>query len=280
MPLFKYMSIDSAERYFGNSMLKASRPKDFNDVLDAYPVLPHVPEAEIYEWARVNTDRKKEQNRLMTGADGDTEDPYDRTYRYELGWARKMASEERATFDELYRQDIYRFVCFCRSGRHPLMWTHYAGNHEGVQLEFDENHECFKDKLHSVVYSEERPILGLDEMRRIITDARDPKLTVPSFFLSKALEWAYEQEVRLCLRKSETSSSGPVNPISLYKVPFDALQSVSFGARYFEKKHHLTELVSSVAESEGLDIKTYWLRISSTEYKLEKQEMQLAKIKQ
>lgn len=275
MPLFKYMSIETAEKYFGNSMLKASRPRDFNDVLDAYPVLPHVPESEIQERARLSTDQRKDQNRLMTGAEHDPEDPYDRTYRYELRWARKMALEERTTFDELYRQDRYRFVCFCRSGRHPLMWAHYASNHGGVQLEFDENHECFKGKLQSVIYAEERPILSLGEMRRIVTHGRDHNLAIPSFYLHKALEWTYEQEVRLCLHKSETISSGQVNPISLYEVPFDALRSIAFGARYFEKERNLTELISSVVVREKLDIKTYVLQVSSTEYKLEKQEIQL-----
>src|SRR5690606_31132564 len=138
MSLFKYMTISAAEQYFGNAMLKASRPRDFNDVLDAYPVLPNAPISEIEEWARTNTDRRRQQNNLMQTAH---RDPYEFTYGYELEKAHLAAREEKSYFNDLYRQELFRFVCFCRSGRHPLMWTHYARNNMGIQLEFDEQHE-------------------------------------------------------------------------------------------------------------------------------------------
>lgn len=273
MALFKYMSIDSAEKYFGSSMLKASRPREFNDVLDAYPVLPHVPMSEIEEWARINTDRRKENNRLFPRPD--LEDSYNFTYGYELSQAKKVAYEERTTFNELYRQEIYRIVCFCRSGRHPLMWAHYANNHEGVQLEFDENHKCFEGRLHNVIYVEDRPVLALEEMRRIATSVRDPSFPVPSFFFSKALEWAYEQEVRLCVRRDETIAHGNVNPLSLYRVPFDALRSITFGLRSRHSSLGLQDLILSELERAGVEIKVHQLEISNTEYKLEKREAKL-----
>lgn len=265
------MTIDAAERYFENAMLKASRPQEFNDVLDAYPVLPDVPLSEAEERARTRTDRRREQNDLIQSGD----DHYEYSYRYELWQAERMAREEKITFDELYRQELFRFICFCRSGRHPLMWTHYARNHKGIQLEFDEHHECFTGKLHNVVYVEERPVLTLNEMRQITARAKDPALPAPSFFFHKALEWSYEQEVRLCLRPGDTVPSGTHNPISLYNVPFTALRSVTFGSRSYQDDLNLQDLVLSVIEREGIEVKTYKLYVSSTEYKLEKREARL-----
>lgn len=272
MGLFKYMSIEAAEKYFSSSMLKASRPREFNDIFDAYPILPHVSPSEIEEAARIRTNQRKDNNRLLRE---DLDDPYEYTYRYELWQAKRDAGEERSNFNEIYREELYRIVCFCRSGLHLLMWTHYANNHQGVQLEFDEGHECFNGRLNNVFYAQERPSLSLEDMRGVVSKFRDTNLPVPSFFLTKALEWAYEQEVRLCARRDETTSFGNVNPIWLYKVPFDAIKSITLGARCYDSSLNLQGLVRSVMEREGLQIKSYKIHASNTEYKLERIEVPL-----
>lgn len=274
MSLFKYMTIDAARAYFSNSMLRASKPEEFNDVLDAYPVLPDVPASEIEEKARARTDKRIADGAPITSAHPD---PYEGTLHYELWVGNREAREEKPTFNELYRQLLFRFICFCRSGRHPLMWTHYARDHQGIQLEFDEQHECFSGKLRNVVYVEERPVLSLTEMREIVARFRDPNLVAPSFFFHKALEWSYEQEVRMFVKPDETVpfAMDKGNPIHLYRIPFAALRSITFGSRSWIAERELRDLINSVVQNEGLDIKAYQLRTSATEYKLEKHEMKL-----
>jgi Protein of unknown function (DUF2971) len=70
---------------------------------------------------------------------------------------------------------------------HPLMWSHYAANHSGFVIAFDENHPFFTTRrsaeddlsgLHKIVYSADRPNLkGLF----------DPDMTWTPLFFTKEM---------------------------------------------------------------------------------------------
>ncbi|MGE0350969.1 DUF2971 domain-containing protein [Hydrogenophaga sp.] len=260
------MSTEIAELYFENSKLRATDPTVFNDVLDANPVLSEV---DIEAIARAKCEQLKAQGKL-------SDEDYDRALWQERQSVRRDTTEENTNVKEIFRVMAFAFICFCRSGRHPLMWTHYADKHQGVQLEFDEQHACFAGKLHNIVYLEERPILTRAEMSELTASSNTPDLVAPSFFFQKALEWSYEQEVRLCLRSNEIERTpGAWGAKGLYGVPFTALRSVTFGNRSHQYSANLRKLIRAVVEREKLQIKAYEVRVSSTEYKLEKHEIQL-----
>jgi Protein of unknown function (DUF2971) len=122
-------------------------------------------------------------------------------------------------------------LCLTRTQRHLLMWSHYADGHRGMLLEFDEEHPSFRrsipgthfqGRLIPVTYSDTRPTV-----KNRTADAFAKSLS------AKALEWAYEQEVRMFLPLSEaeltslTDSYGA--PIHLLEVPSDALKGVTLG---------------------------------------------------
>lgn len=124
-------------------------------------------------------------------------------------------------------------LCLSRSERHPLMWAHYADCHRGVMLEFDELHPSFRRRrdaeddfgyLRGVVYSDTRPTLRYE-------NADD---TFQNLVLTKALEWAYEQEVRLSWplgRADEIIERDGAAPIHLLQYPPSALKSVTLGCK-------------------------------------------------
>lgn len=267
MSIFKYMTAGVAAMYFENSKLRASDPTVFNDVLDANPVLS---EADVEALAREKIEKMRAEGRLK-------EQDYGREYWMALQSAKRDTSEERTFIREILRQLKFGLICFCRSGRHPLMWTHYADKHQGVQLEFDEKHACFAEKLHNIVYVEERPILTRAEMLEILAAASRPDFVAPDFYFQKALEWSYEQEVRMCLRENEIERNGAWGANGLYVVPFTALRSISFGNRCHLHNPKLKQLIQSVVERENIQIRAYDVRVSPTEYKLEKHEIQLNK---
>lgn len=124
-------------------------------------------------------------------------------------------------------------LCLSRSERHPLMWAHYADCHRGVMLEFDEFHPGFRRRrnsddefgfLRAVAYSDARPTL------RYENDEDAFQILV----LTKALEWAYEQEVRLSWPLSQSDQvieRAGASPVHLLHFPPDALKSVTLGCK-------------------------------------------------
>jgi len=82
-----------------------------------------------------------------------------------------------------------------------LMWSHYAQNHTGFVIEFDEEHSFFKSAsdgtehknpltLQRVQYSVGRP------KRPLINSIKDFEQN-PSWYLVKSEEWQYEHEWRM-----------------------------------------------------------------------------------
>lgn len=135
-------------------------------------------------------------------------------------------------------------LCLSRSGKHPLMWSHYADSHSGALLEFDEGHETFRRRrssvdefgfLRTVRYSDTRPTLGADDTEED---------SFANLALTKALEWAYEQEVRWLwpLEQADKIVKAAWGEVHLITVPASALRSVTLGCKATDK---LVEQVAS-----------------------------------
>ena len=90
-------------------------------------------------------------------------------------------------------------LCFCRTWRNPVMWSHYADNHKGVCYGFDVHPEKFID----VRYVSERlyPNLTNENFLSYVGEAQMTEL-----FATKFIHWSYEEEVRLLIEFSEDVS--------------------------------------------------------------------------
>src|SRR3546814_4067144 len=88
----------------------------------------------------------------------------------------------------------------------PLMWSHYAQQHEGVCLEFSTPENVARNLLR-VRYGADRSI-PLSELYawkvEHNADARERVLNLA--FLSKAQAWEYEREWRILSRSEEHTS--------------------------------------------------------------------------
>lgn len=106
-----------------------------------------------------------------------------------------------------------------------LMWAHYAKDHKGFVLVFDENHSFFNRKvtdsdelrhLRKVIYSDERPELNY-------MDAK-----VGDFLLTKNRFWEYEREWRMIMLPQMADII--VNPnIYLFKYPPECVEAIIYG---------------------------------------------------
>jgi len=118
-----------------------------------------------------------------------------------------------------------------------LMWAHYAASHEGFIIGFDSTHPYFHRKrsdfdefgyLRKVVYRD-----NCNEPLKPMID-----LTADDTFLTKDLEWAYEEEWRvlLPLENADRIEQLEPYPVYLFGFPPDAVYSIILGYRMQEQK--------------------------------------------
>ena len=109
---------------------------------------------------------------------------------------------------------------------HPLMWSHYASQHFGVVVEFDQSHPWFNQKIaHS------------DDFRHLVKVAYEQEplprtwkqLKANEVLYTKSIEWAYEREWRVIrpLKDGTEVSPGKI----CFEVPPEAVRSITFGCR-------------------------------------------------
>lgn len=173
---------------------------------------------------------------------------FDAQYRDAISKARAMVPAFSDTVETILRQSLPRHIgvlCLSHSSKHPLMWAHYTDCHKGALLEFDEQAPCFNrrrhgedefGRLHRVWYADTRPTIAAH---------RDSDAFV-ALALTKALEWAYEQELRLLwpLELADRTVDAGGTKVHLIDVPATALRSVTIGCKANEE--FVKELLQAV----------------------------------
>lgn len=98
----------------------------------------------------------------------------------------------------------YGILCFSKNWKSPLLWSHYANRHKGVALEF----EVLDTIAQPIVYSRNRYFLNFEKL--VSSSTGLPKSDIEGLWLTKYIEWKYEKEVRVILRKSECHREGDI----------------------------------------------------------------------
>ena len=128
--------------------------------------------------------------------------------------------------EQRYRQRFYRWrakvtsrfglLCFSKTWRNPVLWSHYGDRHKGLCLGFD----IPANELHDVRYLGER-----SKPTELLPEKAEPG----PLFLIKFKDWAYENESRRIIRLAEARKDG-----EHYFWPFGedlALREIIVGAR-------------------------------------------------
>jgi hypothetical protein len=119
-----------------------------------------------------------------------------------------------------------------------LMWSHYANNHMGFVIEFDEGHPFFATRnegddmlsgLTKVKYYEEIPKIDVLFDRLFGWD--------PLFFF-KSIKWEYEEELRMIRKLSESDRriANSTGDIYLFALPPECIRSIILGCRMLESE--------------------------------------------
>lgn len=136
--------------------------------------------------------------------------------------------------------EVFGLLCFSRSWRNPVQWSHYAANHSGLCCGF----ELPAEILFPVIYSRKRLVVEAESLRD--GDQISPEL-IRQFLLTKYSHWKYEQEVRAIVElEAEDHGTG------LHFADFSdelRLATVIIGARCEITKESIAEALGDLAST-------------------------------
>ncbi|MFL0250573.1 DUF2971 domain-containing protein [Clostridium neuense] len=120
-----------------------------------------------------------------------------------------------------FKTDV-KISCFSEEINSMPMWTHYAGNHEGMCAEYDFSKinytNRFSKYLFPVVYQTERYDIT-DILKDLINDKTEDAAYMLFFMMQiKHISWNYEKEWRIILKdeKIHNKVEFPIRPSALY----------------------------------------------------------------
>ena len=130
-----------------------------------------------------------------------------------------------------------RIYCLTPKSTSTLMWSHYAGKHHGICLEFSTANMLFS-KAGEVRYLKEYP-------RWVPCDVNDQPGRVMELILTKSSDWCYEKEYRLISIDPPPSSSFLQLHGEFFRLPDGALKSIIMGCEADHK--NIAALVKELA---------------------------------
>jgi Protein of unknown function (DUF2971) len=240
MALFKYVTPDRVD-ILTNGEIRFSPPESFNDPFELKPHLPCFGTEEFY---RRNFDSpflkliEQEYEALPAHL---------KAVVTKEGYAEFVKSKKPELFDETkaFAEEVFpnvvqflkenfwdRMGILCLSERPDslLMWAHYTDSHKGFVIEFNEQNPFFDQRafpddelrhLRKIRYASARPSIALAEIQSL------------DVFLTKSMEWEYEQEWRMLVRLEHAHRviKTTLFPIHLFKLPLTAITSLYLGCR-------------------------------------------------
>ena len=197
------------------SLLRASSPVLFNDPFDSF--FP----PRICNVAAANRKLKSRFEEILSGTEilpegSKAEAKFGPWIRHmkpappevRARLASERRDEARSLVDELHdesskewkrRMERLRVLCLCQSGINPLLWSHYAENHQGAVFEFKTTDHNPFNRTAAVVYRRTPPrtYSGNDYVDAVLLKKPLPMLDILPLVMTKAPEWSYEAEWRV-----------------------------------------------------------------------------------
>lgn len=230
--LYKYFSIERLE-FLSDRLLRFTQPGDLNDPFELHPsadlmskadiaALPPAPGHEGPDGQmRILTPEALQA--MLTAFSPGLQKQMAQHVNHEGSYVFDHNRAAQSTFDSKFG-----ILCLSETADSLLMWAHYAGNHRGFVVQFDETHPFFAASefegqslgLTRVQYSQERPVVSYSTLN-----------SSPHLYYRKSPEWSYEREWRLI--KPLTTASKVIAregfPLHLYEVPHEAVKGVILG---------------------------------------------------
>lgn len=120
-----------------------------------------------------------------------------------------------------FKKDV-KICCFSEEINSMPMWTHYAGNHEGMCAEYDFSKVSYTNRfskyLFPIVYQTERYDIT-NILKDLINDKTEDAAYMLFFMMQiKHISWDYEKEWRIILKDKQIRKNVkfPIKPSALY----------------------------------------------------------------
>jgi hypothetical protein len=166
--------------------------------------------------------------------------------------------------ESFVRTSSPKVASFCRRISSQLLWAHYANSYKGLVYHFAPSGSpgSALHHIYPVEYERQRPIILASEMLDILRPPGEDKFGViyrlrafeRKAYLTKSVEWSYEEEERLLVRVGEAS--------------FDPheLVAIIIGPHFSDED--LKKLTSIVAKR-SRPLRIYRARLADSDYAIE-----------
>ncbi|MXS83744.1 DUF2971 domain-containing protein [Nitrosomonas oligotropha] len=152
-----------------------------------------------------------------------------------------------------------------RNYKNLLMWSHYASNHRGYVLGFDESHDFFQ------LINEENEIMSPNKityssmrngMKQELKDIQK------KFLLEKSIDWAYEEEIRIFkhFEYADEIKDNREYPIYLFNVPRESIKCIYIGAN---AQSSLKQNIFSAIRRHRLNTDVFQNKLSQIHYEID-----------
>lgn len=159
-------------------------------------------------------------------------------FEWRLGFSGISTPEERKRSEEFpsrhltWLESWAGILCFSDSASKSVLWSLYAGEHRGVAFEL--KHPWPDDHLHKIRYSDERPVLDFDQLRKIPDGPqRDEclKRLILGLMYQKSLGWSFESEYRVFIDVKDSKCCQLADDRHHWQIPDNSLKRVILGFR-------------------------------------------------
>jgi hypothetical protein len=257
VPIHKYMSVEVAPKFAENLKVRFTQPFEFNDPFELRPMLdfvgtandvrgvveakidemygtvegafaqmekqmatdPKFPKLPLKKLRKIIIGNPALQKQFMTALQQHKSEMLDNT---------RMAPHWEGEWEK-FRQSLGQALGILSLTEDPanvVMWSHYASQHFGIVVEFDEKHPWFDPRT-----------IATDDLRHLVkvSYVQDPhprtwkQVTGTDMLYTKTAQWDYENEWRLIRPLKDGTEVSP--GIFCFDVPAGAIRSIIFGCR-------------------------------------------------
>ena len=268
--LYKYFPLERRD-VLENRLVRFTQPGDFNDPFELHPSydlmskadiasLPEAPGQEGTEGPKMRILTPEAMQAMIAAVLPGLQKQISQLSGAEGAYLIDNNRLAQATFDSKFG-----VLCLTKKPDSLLMWAHYANNHNGFAIQFDESHEFFAPtscdgqvlELTEVEYSAQRPVLSYSSINS------------PHIYYRKSPEWSYEDEWRIIkpLSASSTTLSHPEYPRFLFELPPAAVKGVVIGLSVPHSAR--VELFELLAQPHWKHVTIFQTALNKNDYKLD-----------
>ena len=262
--LYKYLPPDRLD-VLKKLKIRFSQPSALNDPFESHPLInigalceDQLRNIEITSqelWKNTSKENKTKQNYNLLKT---------KTKELKADMKEKMSpSSVGQHFIKMFNNSM-GVLSLSRTFNNLLMWSHYAHNHKGFVIGFDEKHSFFYQKSVSGLTTSPNDVRYTSQ--RSQSEVSDPD-KYRKLLCEKSIDWAYEEEVRVIMMFTEYSESQGNDesglPIYLFDIPVDMIKTIYIGSNMIEKDRK--EILQFIGKNK-LNIQLYKMKISEWNY--------------